>query len=93
MNIIRLECTTGGHNKFYEFHGIQNNGRFTMKGLFGAIGQAPKVVIIYDGDNKAEANNEFQRKLNEKKRKGYVVVTQNGASVPAPAEKKTILFP
>jgi DNA ligase 1 len=88
MSAIRLECTTGGHNKFYEFHGIQNNGRFTVKGLYGAIGQAPKVLIIYHGDNKVEANEEFQKKLNEKKKKGYVVVMQNGQSVPAPAEKK-----
>ena len=63
MNAIRLECTTGGHNKFYEFHGIQNNSRFTVKGLYGAIGQAPKEAIIYDGDDKYEANKEYQKKL------------------------------
>jgi predicted DNA-binding WGR domain protein len=93
MNPIRLECTTGGHNKFYEFHGIQSNGRFTVKGLYGAIGQAPKVAIIYDGDNRLEANNEFQKKLNEKKKKGYVVVAQNGRKVPASDEKKSLMFP
>ena len=88
MNPIRLECTTGGHNKFYEFHGIQSNGRYTVKGLYGAIGQAPKVAIIYDGDNRLEANNELQKKLTEKKKKGYVLVTQNGQPVPASDENK-----
>jgi len=93
MDAIRLECTTGGHNKFYEFHGLQNNGRYTVKALYGAIGQAPKVSIIYDGDNSVEANEEFQKKLNEKKKKGYVLVTQDGQSVPATAEKKRLMFP
>ncbi|MCX6138926.1 MAG: WGR domain-containing protein, partial [Ignavibacteriales bacterium] len=63
MNAIRLECTTGGHNKFYEFHSLQDNGRFTVKGLYGAIGQAPKVAIIYDGDSRSEAEKEFDKKL------------------------------
>ena len=93
MDAIRLECTTGGHNKFYEFHGLQNNGRYTVKALYGAIGQAPKVSIIYDGENKTEANEEFQKKLNEKKKKGYILVTQNSQSVPAPEEKKRLMFP
>ena len=93
MDAIRLECTTRGHNKFYEFHGQQNNGRYTVKALYGAIGQAPKVSIIYDGENKTEANEEFQKKLNEKKKKGYVLVAQNGETVPAPEEKKRLMFP
>ena len=90
--MIRLECTTGGHNKFYEFHGVQNNGRFTVKGLYGAIGQAPKEAVIYDGDDKFEANKEFEKKLKEKQKKGYVVVSSNGKATPAPAEKKTVIF-
>ena len=92
MNMIRLECTTGGHNKFYEFHGIESNGRFTVKGLYGRIGQAASETIIYDGDNKAEANKEFEKKKTEKLKKGYVVVSQNGKSAPAPAEKKSLVF-
>ena len=70
MSMIRLECTTGGHNKFYEFHGIESNGRFTVKGLYGRIGQAASESIIYDGDNKAEANKEFEKKKIEKLKKG-----------------------
>jgi len=93
MNATRLECTTGGHNKFYEFLGIESKGRFTVKGLYGAIGQAPKEIIIYDGDDKLEANKEYQKKLTEKQKKGYVIVA-NGKAVtqPAPAEKKTMMF-
>ena len=94
MNTIRLECTQGNHNKFYEFQGIECNGRFTVKGLYGRIGQAASEVVIYDGDNKAEANKEFEKKKIEKLRKGYVVVSNNGKSAPAPAEKKTtLIFP
>lgn len=92
MSMIRLECTTGGHNKFYEFHGIESNGRFTVKGMYGRIGQAASEAIIYDGDNKAEANKEFEKKKIEKLKKGYVVVSQNGKSAPAPEEKKSVIF-
>ncbi len=91
--MIRLECTTGGHNKFYEFHGIQNNGRYTVKGLYGAIGQAPKEAIIYDGDDKLEANRAYQKKLAEKEKKGYLVVSNDGHPSPAPSEKKRLIFP
>ena len=90
--MIRLECTTGGHNKFYEFHGIESNGRFTVKGMYGRIGQAANEAIIYDGDSKIEANKEFEKKKTEKLKKGYVVVSNNGKSTPAPAEKKTALI-
>ena len=93
MNTIRLECTIGGHNKFYEFHGIESKGRYTVKGLYGAIGQAPKEAIIYDGDNKSEANKEFEKKKTRQLKKGYVVVSQDGKAAPAPAEKKRVMFP
>ena len=91
---IRLECTMGGHNKFYEFIGDSNNGRFTVKGLYGRIGQASNEAIIYDGDDKNAANKECEKKLNEKLKKGYVIVSQNGkaSAKPAPAEKKTVMF-
>jgi predicted DNA-binding WGR domain protein len=92
MSMIRLECTTGGHNKFYEFHGIESNGRFTVKGMYGRIGQAASESVIYDGDNKAEANKEFEKKKIEKLKKGYVVVSQNGKSAPASEEKKSLIF-
>jgi predicted DNA-binding WGR domain protein len=93
MNMIRLECTTGGHNKYYEFHGNESKGRFTIKGHYGAIGQAPKEAIIYDGDIKSEAEKEFDKKLAEKRKKGYVIVAQNGKSAPLVAEKKRLIFP
>ena len=49
--MIRLECTSGGHNKFYQLDLIKNNGRVTVQALYGAIGQAGNEHIIYDGDN------------------------------------------
>jgi ATP-dependent DNA ligase/predicted DNA-binding WGR domain protein len=75
--MIRLECTTGGHNKFYEFHVARNKGRISVRGLYGAIGQAPKEAMIYDGDSEAGASNELNRKQTEKLKKGYVVVASD----------------
>ena len=93
MNTIRLECTIGGHNKFYEFEGTESNGRFTVRGLYGRIGQAGSETTIYDGDSKEEANREFNKKKAEKEKKGYIVVSQNGRLTPLMAEKKRLLFP
>jgi predicted DNA-binding WGR domain protein len=77
--MTRLECTSAGHNKFYEFHISRTNGRITVRGLYGAIGQAPKEAMIYDGDSEADARTELDRKQNEKLRKGYVVVSSDGS--------------
>ena len=93
MSIIRLECTTGSHNKFYEFHGSESNGRFTVRGRYGRIGQAASEVVIYDGDDKIEANKEFDKKKTEKLKKGYVVVSRNGEASPDTSEKKRVIFP
>jgi predicted DNA-binding WGR domain protein len=85
--MIRLECTTAGHNKYYEFKLERTNGHVTVRGLYGAIGQSPQETIIYDGDNEQEAIASMQKKQLEKQKKGYVIVG-NGKSVSAPAEKK-----
>ena len=87
MNIIRLENTNPGHNKFYEFQGIQTNGRYTVKATYGRIGQAGQVTVIYDGISRTEADKEFHKKMQEKVKKGYTLVTKGIA--PAPAQKKT----
>jgi predicted DNA-binding WGR domain protein len=85
--MVRLECTTGGHNKFYEFHQTSNNGRHTVKGIYGAIGQTGNEIIIYDGDNEAEANRELEKKMRDKLKKGYIIVG-NGKDTPAVDQKK-----
>jgi hypothetical protein len=92
---IRLEHTTGGHNKFYEFHIIKDKNRFAVRGLYGAIGQASKEVTIYDGADEMEALVQLKKKQLEKQKKGYVVVSQNSNPTPAPAmaQKKTTIFP
>src|SRR6266404_5014278 len=64
--MIRLECKRGGSNKYYELDMKQSNGRVTVTGFYGAIGQAPKNHPIYDGDNKEEAIAAMQRKQLEK---------------------------
>ncbi len=63
-----------------------------MKAFYGRIGLAGVETVIYDGDDKAEANKEFEKKKTEKLKKGYIVVSQNGNSTPAPAEKKTTVI-
>ena len=88
--MIRLECTTGGHNKFYEFHLARTNGRVTVKGLYGGIGKAPQETIIYDGDSDQEAQAELQKKQAEKRKKGYVIVGSNGSLTQDPVQKKRV---
>ena len=86
--MVRLECTTGGHNKFYELHLLKTNGQVIAKALYGAIGNAPQENVFYNGDNEQEAIAEMQSKQLEKLKKGYVIVGSNGSPTPAPAEKK-----
>lgn len=87
--MIRLECTTGGHNKFYELSLTKNNGRVTVMALYGAIGGAGNEHVIYDGDNEQEAIAEMQRKQLSKEKKGYRIVGHR-SSIQATAEKKTV---
>ena len=89
--MIRLECTRGGSNKFYEFDLKELNGRVSVTGFYGAIGQAAKEHQIYDGDDREAAIAEMQKKQLEKQKKGYIIVGGNG-SAPAPAQKKTVNF-
>ena len=88
MSTIRLECKTGGHNKFYEFHGIESKGRFTVKGLYGRIGQSASESIIYDGDNKADANNEFEKKKTENSKKDISSYPRTANLLPHLKKKK-----
>jgi len=81
---IRLEHTTGGHNKFYEMQFIQSKDRVAVRGFYGAIGQTPKEHTIYDGADEMEALAELKKKQLEKLKKGYVVVSQNGQSTAVP---------
>jgi predicted DNA-binding WGR domain protein len=86
--MIRLECTRGGSNKFYSLDLKESNGRVSVTGYYGAIGQAPKEHPIYDGDDRDQAIAEMQKKQLDKQKKGYIIVS-NGSS-PAPVEKKTV---
>ena len=86
--MIRLECTTGGHNKFYEFHFLRGKDRFTVKGLFGAIGHAPQETVIYDGENEESATREMKKKMIEKRKKGYVQVGSADGSIASGPQKK-----
>lgn len=72
--MIRLENTQASHNKFYELHLDKAPGRFTVTGLYGAIGQAPQKTIIYDGDDESAAMKELKKKQLEKEKKGYKIV-------------------
>jgi len=88
--MIRLECTTGGHNKYYELHLSRGSERYVVEGLYGAIGQAPKRALIYDGDNEQEALAEMQKKQLEKQKKGYGIVGSDGTIPQVQAKKRTI---
>ena len=80
---IRLEHTTGGHNKYYEMQFIQSKERIAVRGLYGAIGQTPKEHTIYDGKDEMEAIAQLKKKQLEKLKKGYIVVSQNSRATPA----------
>ena len=86
--MIRLECTRGGSNKFYELHLCENSGRVSVTGFYGAIGQAPNEHPIYDGTAREEAIAEMQKKQLEKQKKGYNIVGHGGSTMPV--EKKTM---
>ena len=81
--MIRLECRTGGHNKFYEFHTTIDAGHVTVRGLYGAIGQAPQTSFIYDGTDAGDAAETRDKKQAEKMKKGYRLVS----TAPDPAPK------
>ena len=85
--MIRLEHTMG-HNKYYELHLVRDNGRITVKGLYGAIGQAPKEHTVYDGDDEREALAEMEKKRLEKEKKGYILVGGNGEPTTTPPVQK-----
>lgn len=87
--MIRLECTIGGHNKFYELNLVRTNGHVVVKGLYGRIGHAGQEAVIYDGDSEVEAKAEMQKKQLEKQKKGYVIVG-NGSSVTVAQKKRPI---
>jgi bifunctional non-homologous end joining protein LigD len=80
--MVRLECTSGGHNKFYEFNLVRSSGRVRVLGYYGAIGQAPKETVIYDGNSESDARKELDKKQNEKLKKGYQV-TEAGKDITA----------
>jgi ATP-dependent DNA ligase len=80
----RLECKVGGSNKYYEFIRDYNTPRFTVTGFFGAIGQAPKSNVLYDGDSEEDAEKQYKKKRAEKMKKQYLPVASNG-TVIAPA--------
>jgi predicted DNA-binding WGR domain protein len=88
--MIRLECTTGGHNKFYELHLVKTNGQVIAKALYGAIGNAPQENVFYNGDNEQEAVAEMQKKQLEKQKKGYILVGSDGKATQTSAEKKRL---
>lgn len=95
MRSIRLECTTGGSNKFYELSSIGNNGRFTVTALYGAIGKAPTPATVYDGDDHAAAHKAFDKKKLEKLKKGYRDVSELvvATSAPASTDDVPIIWP
>ena len=71
----------------------RGSDRFVVEGLYGAIGQAPKKAMIYDGDNEQEALAEMQKKQLEKQKKGYVIVGSGGAISPAQVQKERTISP
>ncbi len=75
--MIRLECTTGGSNKYYELLLHQEGDRFMVIGYYGAIGASPQSTVIYEGTDIDAANQALEKRMQQKLKKGYVKVTAN----------------
>ena len=69
--IVRLECTTNGHNKFYE---MTENGDGTFTARYGAIGTS--------GATKTYPMSRWPSIYNDKMRKGYVEL-----QIPTPYQR------
>jgi predicted DNA-binding WGR domain protein len=72
--MLRLECRSGGHNKYYEFDITITNGNYTADGYYGRIGNGPQISHLYSGANLADAHRAVTAKVNEKLQKGYIEV-------------------
>lgn len=66
-----LECTTGGHNKFWKIWTIGNG--VTVKTKFGQIG-TDGTTVVKDFDYRYQAQTYINQKVEEKINKGYVVI-------------------
>ena len=77
---VRMECTSHGHNKFYEVRLVASvvNGQtqYTVSGAWGKISATPEVQVKYAGTNYSLAAATFGRVKAEKNKKEYVIKTE-----------------
>jgi predicted DNA-binding WGR domain protein len=86
LQTIRLQCTNGTSNKFYEISINACGGLFTVDFEYGPIGKGGK------GGSKTDAPVDFSRArkmfdaiVSAKQRKGYTVVSRNTTATATPA--------
>lgn len=71
---VRLECTSNGHNKYYELHYQEASPSNTWKAMYGAIGAK--------GQYAEYTHDMWEVKIKEKLIRGYVIVQ----AVPRPSK-------
>lgn len=85
---IRLECKSGGHNKFYEIEVREDGLYYETIASYGRIGYNPQIQQKYHGTSLGMANDTFNDLKKEKIKKGYTEV-QKDTDIPV----KTVLLP
>ena len=87
--MIRLECTQGNSNKYYEIDIETEGNRIVTKAYYGRIGNAPQVSYLYSGDCGEDAQAAMNSQRIAKIKKGYRLVSDD-APVKTPATIKSI---
>lgn len=86
--MIRLECTQGNSNKYYEIDIETEGNHIVTKAYYGRIGNAPQVSYLYSGDSREEAQAAMNSQRIAKIKKGYRLVKDDDAPVKTPTTVK-----
>ena len=88
MESLRLECCQFGSDKFYEISIEESTGGYSVSTRFGRNGTKGAAGATTNSLSWYEAYNAAERIASQKKRKGYIEVSQTsgfGPSQPPPA--------
>ena len=86
--MIRLECTQGNSNKYYEIE-VEKEGKLIVtKAYYGRIGNAPQVSYLYSGDSQEDAQDALVSQRIVKTKRGYRLVkdTELPPNYPVPTK-------
>jgi len=76
--MLRLECRSGGHNKYYEFEIVREGLEYVATAYYGRIGNGPQTSHIGTSRILGDVTRAVTSKMSEKLAKGYVQVSDTG---------------